>query len=580
MKRTLRKAPLRPAKLLPKSPTGIRGLDGITGGGLPRGRPTLVVGAAGCGKTLLGIEYLVHGAQDHGEPGVFISFEETAKDLSDNAASLGFDLRALVAAKKLAIDHVYIERSEIEEAGAYDLEGLFIRLGHAIDSVGAKRVVLDTVEALFGGLPDPALLRAELRRLFHWLKDRGVTAVITGERGQGTMTRHGIEEYVSDCVILLELRVVDQVSTRQLRVVKYRGSSHGTNEYPFLIDGRGLNVLPVTSLGLNQTASRERVSTGIPRLDTMLGGKGYYRGTTVLLSGTAGCGKTSLAAHFADATCRRGERCLSFLFEESPSQLMRNMRSIGLNLEPWVKKRRLQFHAARPSLFDLETHLAVMLKTINEFNPSVVIVDPISSFTAGGSEREIKVMLIRLVDFLKGRGITALLLHLTRGGAALEGTSMDISSLIDTWLLLRDIELNGERNHGLYVLKSRGMAHSNQIRELRLTDHGAELTDVYVGPAGVLTGSARLAQEAGETAARLAAKQEIERQQRALLRKREAIESQIAALRAELAAAEAEAGQLIGEGRQRAARLALDRETIGRSRHADAGPHREKIPKR
>ncbi len=580
MKRTPKKAHLRPTKLLPKSLTGIRGLDEITGGGLPRGRPTLVVGAAGCGKTLLGIEFLIHGVQDHGEPGVFISFEETAGDLADNVASLGFDLRALVAAKKLAIDHVYIERSEIEEAGAYDLEGLFLRLGHAIDSVGAKRVVLDTIETLFLGLPDPALLRAELRRLFRWLKDKGVTAVITGERGQGTMTRHGIEEYVSDCVILLEQRVTDQVSTRQLRVVKYRGTPHGTNEYPFLIDGRGLNVLPVTSLGLNQTASRERVSTGIPRLDTMLGGKGYYRGSTVLLSGTAGCGKTSLSAHFADATCRRGERCLSFLFEESPSQLMRNMRSIGLNLEPWVKKGRLRFHAARPSLWGLETHLAVMLKAVDEFNPSVVIVDPISSFTVGGSEREIKAMCIRLVDFLKGRGVTTLLVNLTRGGDALETTSMDISSLIDTWLLLRDIELNGERNRGLYVLKSRGMAHSHQIRELVLTDRGAVLTDVYVGPAGVLTGSARLAQEAVEIATALAAKQEAERQQRVWQCKREATESQIAALRAELAAAEAESEQLIGEARQRAARLMLDREALARSRHADAGPDREKIPKR
>ncbi|MBM3890160.1 MAG: circadian clock protein KaiC, partial [Verrucomicrobia bacterium] len=556
-------------KSLPKSPTGIRGLDEITGGGLPTGRPTLVCGSAGCGKTLLAMEFLVHGALDYGEPGVFMAFEETAPDLAKNVASLGFDLNTLIARKQLAIDYVHIERSEIEETGEYDLEGLFIRLEHAIKSIGAKRVVLDTVESLFAGLPNPAILRAELRRLFRWLKDKGLTAVITGERGEATLTRYGIEEYVSDCVLVLDHRVTDQLSTRRLRVVKYRGSLHGTNEYPFLIDERGISVLPVTSLGLKHTVTSERVSSGIARLDTMLGGKGYYRGSSVLVSGTAGSGKTSVAAHFADATCRRGERCLMFLFEESPSQIIRNMRSIGVNLEPWVKKGLLQFHAARPALYGLEMHLATTIKAVNEFNPSVVVVDPISSFTATGSEPEIKAMLIRLVDFLKVKGVTTLLVNLTSGGGAMERTDAEISSLIDTWLLLRDIELNGERNRGMYILKSRGMAHSNQIREFILTSRGVELADVYVGAGGVLTGSARQAQEAAETAAKLTAKQEVERQQRVLQRKREAMESQIAALRAEFAAEEVEADRVISEGQRRAAQLTLDREAMGRSRHAD-----------
>lgn len=570
MKKTKKTLPDRASRLLPKAPTGIRGLDDITGGGLPAGRPTLVCGSAGSGKTLLAMEFLVHGALDYGEPGVFMAFEETAADLVKNVASLGFDLPALVAGKKLVVDHVAIERSEIEETGEYDLEGLFIRLGHAIDSIGAKRVVLDTVEALFSGLPNQAILRAELRRLFRFLRDKGVTAVITGERGDGTLTRYGIEEYVSDCVVVLDHRVSEQQSTRRLRVAKYRGSVHGTNEYPFLIDEQGISVLPVSSLGLNHEAFEERIPTGIARLDTMLGGQGYFRGSSILISGTAGCGKTSVAAHFADATCRRGECCLSFLFEESPSQLMRNMRSIGLDLQPWVQKGLLHFHAARPSLYGLEMHLAVMLKVINEVQPSVVIVDPISSFTAGGSPFEVKSMFIRLVDYLKVKGITALLVNLTTGGSALEQTDMEISSLIDTWLLLRDIELNGERNRGMYVLKSRGMAHSNQIREFNLSEYGVELRDVYVGPGGMLTGSARLAQEARERAERLAAQQDVEEQRAALERKRHALESQILALRAEFAAAEVEAKRLIRQGEQRRERLEQDVAAMGSHRQADS----------
>lgn len=554
---------------LPKSPTGIRGLDDITGGGLPAGRPTLVCGSAGCGKTLFAMEFLVHGAVQYGEPGVFMAFEETAEDLAQNVASLGFDLKALIADKKLVVDHVFIERSEIEDTGEYDLEGLFIRLGHAIDAIGARRVVLDTVEALFSGLPNQAILRAELRRLFRWLKDRGVTAIITGERGDGTLTRYGIEEYVSDCVLVLDQRVTEQLSTRRLRVAKYRGSVHGSNEYPFLIDEQGFSMLPVTSLGLDFEVSQERIPSGIARLDTMLGGTGYYRGSSILISGTAGCGKTSIAAHFADATCRRGERCLCFLFEESPGQLLRNMRSIGLDLQPWVTQGLLRYHAARPSLYGLEMHLAVTLKVINEFQPSVVIVDPISAFESAGNDFETKAMLIRLIDFLKVKGITVLMTNLTSGGAAPERTDAQISSLIDTWLLLRDIELNGERNRGMYVLKSRGMAHSNQIREFLLSSRGVELNDVYLGAGGVLTGSARLAQEARETAEQLLAAQEVEQQKAALERKRHALESQIAALRAEFDANEADAQRLIRQGELRENRLTQNGTAMAHSRRAD-----------
>jgi circadian clock protein KaiC len=558
---------------LPKAPTGIQGLDEITGGGLPKGRPTLVCGSAGCGKTLLAMEFLVRGAREFNEPGVFMAFEETAEDLTENVASLGFDLKNLIAHKKIVLDFVYIERSEIEETGEYDLEGLFIRLGEAIDSIGAKRVVLDTIESLFAGLPNPLILRAELRRLFRWLKTKGVTVIITGERGEGTLTRQGLEEYVSDCVIVLDHRANEQVSSRRLRVVKYRGSTHGTNEYPFLIDENGISVLPVTSLGLQQAASTGRIPSGIPRLDAMLGGAGYFRGSSILISGTAGTGKSSLAAHFAAAACLRGERVLYFAFEESPSQIMRNMRSIGVDLQPWVEKGLLQFQANRPTFAGLEMHLTMMHKAINTFKPQVVIVDPLNSFVIGGNEIEVKAMLMRLVDFLKMKQITGLFTNLTSGGSALEQTDIAISSLIDTWLLLRDIEIGGERNRGLYILKSRGMAHSNQIREFLLTDHGVELRDVYVGPSGVLTGSARLAQEAQEQATRTMREQEVEQRKLELERKRKAMEAQIAAMRAEFEAQETETVKILGQEEAREAHLAQERVAMALSRKADVKPN-------
>lgn len=559
-------------KQLPKSPTGIQGLDEITGGGLPKGRPTLLCGGAGCGKTLLSMEFLVRGATEYNEPGVFMAFEEAAKDLTQNVASLGFDLKDLVARKKIVLDYVSTEGDVIEEAGDYDLEGLFIRLGQAIDSIGAKRVVLDTIETLFATLPNPLILRAELHRLFRWLKAKGVTAVITGERGEGTLTRQGLEEYVSDCVIVLDHRVSDQVSSRRLRIVKYRGSTHGTNEYPFLIDEDGISVLPVTSLGLQQVASKARIPTGVERLDAMLSGAGYFRGSSVLVSGTAGTGKSSLAAHFADAACRRGERALYFAFEESPSQIMRNMLSIGINLQPWVEKGLLQFQANRPTVAGLEMHLTTIHKAVKTFKPQVVIVDPLTSFVIGGNETEVKAMLTRLVDLLKMNQITSLFTSLTASGGGLEQSQVAIGSLIDTWLLLRDIEIGGERNRGLYILKSRGMAHSNQIREFLLTDHGVDLRDVYVGPSGVLTGSARLAQEAQEQAALMTRNQEVERRQIELERKRTTLEAQVTALRAEFAEQEIASMKIIGQEQAEDAQLAQERVDMGLSRKADLTP--------
>ena len=466
---------------LAKTASGITGLDEITHGGLPRGRPTLLCGAAGCGKTLFSMEFLVRGATEFGEPGVFMAFEETGEELAENVRSLGFDLDRLVAEKKIAVDYVHIERSEIEETGEFDLEGLFLRLGMAIDEVGAKRVVLDTIENLFGGFSNTLILRSELRRLFRWLKDRGVTAIITAERGGGTLTRNGIEEYVSDCVILLDHRVTDQVSTRRLRIVKYRGSTHGTNEYPFLIDEHGISVLPLTSLRLGHPASAERVPSGVPALDEMLGGAGYYRGSSILVSGTAGTGKTSLASHFAVASCARGERCLYLAFEESPQQLARNMRSIGIDLEPCVKKGLLRIEASRPSLHGLEMHLVRVHKLVSEFKPAAVVMDPISNLVTAGTRLDTEAMLLRLIDFLKSSGITALFTHLTGGDGAREGTDVGVSSIIDTWILLRDMELAGERKRGLYILKSRGMKHSNQIRAFLITPRGIDLKPMQAG---------------------------------------------------------------------------------------------------
>ena len=462
---------------LAKTLTGVRGLDEITRGGLPKGRPTLICGGPGSGKTLLALTFLVNGAMLYAEPGVLMTFEENADEMASDVASLGFDLPALIETKKLAVDYVRVERSEIEETGEYDLEGLFVRLNYAIESVGAKRVVLDTIESLFSGLKDDAVLRAELRRLFRWLKEKGVTAVITGERGDGLLTKQGLEEYVSDAVILLDHRVHDQVSTRRLRVVKYRGSHHGTNEYPFLIDASGLSVLPVSSMALAHEAPLDRISAGIEHLDAMLGHKGYYRGSTVLVSGTAGTGKTSLAAHFLDAACRRGERCLCFLFEESPQQLIRNMRSIGIDLEQWVTAGLLQFHADRPSRYGLETHLATMHQVVADFKPTVVVMDPVTNLMTVGTYADVQAMLTRMIDHLKTENITAMVTSLIPGQTDIERTETTISSLMDTWIVLENEEILGQHRRGLYVLKSRGMPHSNELCEFELTDDGLSMLD-------------------------------------------------------------------------------------------------------
>jgi circadian clock protein KaiC len=555
------------AQALAKARTGITGLDEVTLGGLPAGRPTLICGGPGCGKTLLATSFLVNGAVMFNEPGVFMSFEESSDDLIKNVASLGYDLGALVARKKIAIDFVRVERSEIEESGEYDLEGLFVRLDYAIKSVGAKRVVLDTLEVLFAGLGDTQILRAEIRRLFAWLKQQNVTAIITAEQGAGALTRFGIEEYVSDCVLLLDNRVHNQITTRRLRVVKYRGSAHGTNEYPFLIDAQGLSVLPVTSAGLAHTASDEVMSTGIPGLNQMLGAGGFYTGTSILVSGTAGTGKTSLAAHFVEAVCARGERCLYFAFEESPAQIIRNMRSIGLDLQPRVDAGLLRFEAARPSLFGLEMHLARIYREIEEFLPAAAVLDPISALR--GESGDVHSMLLRIIDLLKSRGITAFLTDLL-SVEGMDKADAGMSSLMDTWLSLVQLESNGERNRGVYVLKSRGMNHSNQIREYQLTSQGVKLVDAYLGSGGVLAGSARIAQEMVDEAAAIRRAQDNERRQRDIQRKRAALERQIAELRAELESEEEEAQKSLQHDEEVEKRMQAERRAMAIQRGGTA----------
>jgi circadian clock protein KaiC len=530
----------RAARELPKTPTGIAGFDEITRGGLPKGRPALICGGAGCGKTLFAAEFLVRGAREFNEPGVFVAFEETQEELTRNVASLGFDLNQLIRQKKLFVDYVRIERSEIQETGEFDLEGLFIRLNHAIDSIGAKRVVLDTLEALFSALQNELILRAELRRLFRWLKNKGVTAVITAERGQGALTRYGLEEYVADCVVLLDNRVVDQITTRRLRVVKYRGSFHGGDEYPFLIGENGISVLPVTSLGLTHEASAQRVSSGIERLDTMLGGKGYYRGSSVLVSGTAGSGKTTIAARFVEAACKRKERSLYFAFEESPSQIMRNMKSVGIDLATPVHQGLLKFHATRPAYQGLEMHLVSIHDTIKTFKPRVVVFDPVTNLNEVGSEREVKSMLTRLLDFLKMHQVTAIFASLTSGGANLDQTEVGVSSLMDTWLIVRNIESSGERNRALYILKSRGQPHSNQVREFLISNKGLDLLDVYVSDGEIKVGSEKLTQAAREQEKALVAREQVQVKKLNLERYRKTVAAQIAALQADLEVREAE----------------------------------------
>jgi circadian clock protein KaiC len=560
-----------------KCPSGINGLDEITNGGLPRGRPTLVCGSSGTGKTLLAMEFLVRGIQQHNEPGVFICFEERAADLAANVASLGFDLAALIDDKKLFIDHIAIDRSEMTETGEYNLDGLFMRLDAAIDEVGAKRIVLDTIEILFASLTNQSILRSELRRLFAWIKEKGVTAIVTGERGDGVLTRNGLEEYVSDCVILLDNRLIDQVATRRLRIMKYRGSAHGSNEYPFLIDEHGFSVLPITTIGLHYTALRDIISTGIPKLDAMFGGNGYFRGGTLLVSGGAGTGKSSIAAHFVDAACQRGERCIYFAFEESPDQIVRNMRSIGIDLDPWRKAGALRFAAARPASLGLEVHLSSMLKLVDDLKPQVVVLDPVSSFAQAGGATDALAMLMRLVDLMKIRGITALFTSLTSTEQAAEQSEIGISSLIDTWLIVRNLEQAGERTRTLSVIKSRGMKHSNQARELILTDNRIDLADVFIGPDGkVLTGSARDAQEMVDRTATMTLQQIIAGKRAALARKQSVMDRRIAEMQAELAAETAELSVTVGQQEAAASSLIGGRALLGREREQSNGsrlPH-------
>jgi circadian clock protein KaiC len=549
-----------------KAPTGIRGLDEISGGGLPHGRTTIICGGPGCGKTMLGMEFLIRGAQQFNEPGVLVAFEETPQEMERNFASLGFDLKQLVDRRQLFLDYVFVEPSEIQETGDYDLEGLFIRLQHAVDFIGAKRVCLDTLEALFSGFSNEGVLRAELRRLFRWLKDRNLTTVITAEKGEKTLTRHGLEEYVSDCVILLDHRVREQISTRRLRIVKYRGTSHGADEYPFLIDTKGISVLPITSLEMRHQVSNDRISTGIADLDEMLGGQGFYRGSSVFISGTAGTGKTTMAASFVQAACRRGERCLFIGFEESVDQVTRNMRSVGLDLNHWAEKGSLVHETWRPSQYGIEMHLLRIHNLVEETNPQHVVIDPATNLITGNAQNEVFSMLMRLMDYLKGRRITAVFTNLTQNCDELEQTNIGISSLTDTWILCRDLESNGERNRCVYVLKSRGMAHSNQVREFVMSDRGIRLIPPYIGSGMVLTGSARVAQEAKEQAEALARSQEIERKQQALERKRSALEAQTKALRAEFGAEEMELERIISQQKSREQQVEVERNAMNRIR--------------
>lgn len=557
-----------------KSATGIDGFDELTLGGLPTGRPTLVCGAAGCGKTLFASTFLVNGAREHGEAGVFVTFEERPVDIVSNVASLGFGLDELIRDRKVSIEHVAIDPAELAEVGDYDLEALFLRLELAVDEIGAKRIVLDTIESLFSAFRNPAILRAEIRRLFDWLKQKGLTAVITGERGDGTLTRQGLEEYVSDCVILLDHRVHDQVSTRRLRIVKYRGTAHGTNEYPFLIGEDGFGVLPVSALGLGHMVHEERVSSGVADLDAMLSGGGFHRGSSVLLSGVAGSGKSSIGACFIDAACAAGGRALYFSFEESQAQTVRNMRSIGLDLGRWIDAGLLQCIAARPTFYSLEAHLAVMLREVQRFAPMLVVLDPISAFLESGEAREVQAMLLRMIDYLKSKGITGVFTHLAHEQGE-SRTDAGLSSLMDAWILLLNREANGEFNRELYLLKARGIAHSNQVREFLMSDAGIRLIEPYLGEDGALTGSARRFAEARARRVEVERVAELDRVQQRIAQRRRRAQAQIEALQAELEADEIELGSLAAQEAAHRRQSAIDAADMARGRHAaDSGDER------
>jgi circadian clock protein KaiC len=515
---------------LEKCPSGIKGLDEITGGGLPRGRPTLVCGDAGSGKTILAMQFLVRGITEFGEPGVFIAFEESAQELATNMASMDIDLQRLCAENKLAIDWVHLEGGEVPKTGDFNLQALFVRIQSALQRVHARRIVLDSIEALFSALPDHKTVRSELQRMFYWLKQQQLTAIVTAERGEGRLTRMGLEAYVADCVICLDHEVVNQISTRHLRIAKYRGSMHGANQYPFLISDKGFSVFPITSVGLACPASTEIVSSGIPQLDAMLQRGGFYRGSSILISGTSGAGKTSMAAHFVQAACARGERALYFAFEESRDQIIRNMKSIGIDLAPWREGGCLQFHTARPSLCGLETHLATIMAAVESFAPHVIVLDPLTDLITVASEAEVKAMLTRLLDYLKMEQVTSVFTSLTLADHDPEQSEAGVSSLIDCWLLVRNLEQNGERNRTLYLLKSRGMAHSTQVREFLLTDAGIDLVDVCVNDGKVVTGSARREYEARQREAAQRQKEEISRKGLELERQRRDLETQIQAM--------------------------------------------------
>jgi circadian clock protein KaiC len=555
-------------EVLPKAPTGITGLDQITTGGLPLGRVTLVAGGAGSGKTLLGLEFLVAGAREYGEPGVLMTFEESEEKVALNVRSLGFDLDELKRNGLLDVLSFQVDPAEIFAAGEFDFEPVFAILDDAIRRVGAKRVVLDTMEVLFGAFGDNSTVRAELSRLARWLEDRGVTSIVTGERGDHGLTRHAIEEYVTDCVIVLDHRVSEEISTRRLRVVKYRGSAHGTNEYPFLISANGFVVLPVTSIALDYEAPEDRISTGIDRLDHMLGG-GLFRGSTLMVSGSAGTGKTSISAHLVHSACLRDERALLILFDESPDQFLRNMRSIGFDLRPQVEAGLLRIWAARASALGPETHLAMLARLIEDEPPSVAVLDGIAGLAAGALAPEALSVVARQLDLLRARGITTLVTVLSPGD---ETSTVSVSSMVDTWLLLRNVEANGERNRLLFVLKSRGTSHSNQVREFVLTGHGVDLVDVYVGAAGVLAGSARLAQQAAERNAEVRQDDDLSHRRRELRRNVIEREAHLVAVQDQLDAERAEIDRIDLRERHQAADTERDRSAMASRRWADAAP--------
>ena len=513
--------------------TGVKGLDDVLGGGIPQGHAMLLVGKPGTGKSILSMEYLLHGIELHKENGVYISFEESEKQIISNAASFGWKFEEMVKKNKLAISYIDMQPEQMRTVGDYDLSALILRVKGAIKKVNARRVVIDGINNLLSTFDDERIIRSDLLRLIREIKEVNATIFITGERGHDSWSKMGFEEYLADGLMHLDNRTDGNYQTREIQVVKCRGINHYTGKSPFIINSEGMSIRPLITADFDYKVLKSRVSTGIADIDNMLGGKGLYRGSTVYITGPSGAGKTSISSSFANGACSRGERALFLAFEESSDQIIRNMKSIGLSLDKWVNEKLLYFYTARATTNSLEGHLDNIMTMVREVEPTCVVLDPISAFRPIANENETKLMLIRLNDYLRARKITTVFTALSSDGEYSEHADVQLSSIADTWIVVRIMDYKGERNNVMQLMKSRGMSHSRQMKEMYFTGNGLKLQNVYQGPEGVLTGAARIGQEKYEKLKEARNVIEIDKNRKKIERKKSLLEASIEALKHE-----------------------------------------------